>query len=357
MLRHDGLVERYLERMEEEIADLARRYPGRLETIYFGGGTPSSLDDRELERLVRAIDRAWGFPATAETTLEADPLTFDRERLRHWRSSGFSRLSIGVQSFQEQVLRRLGRRHDPRSARDSVGWALAEGFEVSVDIITAVDGQDASIDLHEAASSGVAHVSVYTLTVEPFTPFALRGVTVDEDRAADDFELAAHVLTGYGLERYEVSSHAKTGHESRHNQVYWHGRHFLGAGPAAASFLPVPGAPGERVTNPPIKSWLAGSAPLREVSGARDYLIERLMTGLRTRLGVDLADAKAAGAMDPETLAREFELLVGLELLEWSHGRLRATESGLIRLDAILRRLVAAIDAVPGGTSATSNDR
>jgi putative oxygen-independent coproporphyrinogen III oxidase len=346
MLRDEDLAEAYLERLEREIAETAELYPCPLDTIYLGGGTPSALSDAELERVARALDAAWGFPARLETTLEADPLTFDPERLRFFRELGFSRLSIGLQSTQDRVLKRLGRRHDAREGLEAVAWALEAGFEVSADLITAVAEQDAAADLRALAATGVPHVSVYTLTIEPFTPFALRGVKVDEERAADDFELAAGILAEHGLERYEVSSHARPGHESRHNQVYWHGRHFLGLGPSAAAFLPCEGGPGVRLTNPPIKRWLERAEPEREPVTPADHVLERLMTGLRTRLGVDLADVFARTGIDIERrYAYTLAPLYRHGLLERAAGRLRATDEGLVRLDALLRQFFAAAAA------------
>ena len=342
MLRHEGLVARYLDRLEAEIREAGERYPGQLETIYLGGGTPSALEDHELERVVTALAAAFGFPARTETTIEADPLTFDPDRLQRFRDLGFSRVSIGLQSTQDHVLQRLGRRHDAAQGMEAVEWALAAGFEVSADIITAIEGQDAEKDLRTVAAVGVPHVSVYTLTVEPYTPFALRGVRVDEERAADDYELAAAVLSEYGLERYEVSSHARPGHESRHNQVYWHGRYFLGVGPAAAGFLPADDSPGRRLTNRPIKGWLAAEEPAVERLDPREYALERLMTGLRTRRGVDLADVRSrSGVVIEEEFGSVLTRLERHGLLKVDGERLRATPDGLIRLDAVLRQFFA----------------
>ena len=345
MLRQEGLVARYLDRLEQEIRAAGERFPGELETIYLGGGTPSALQDHELERVVRALDGAFGFPAQLETTIEADPLTFDLDRLERFRQLGFTRVSIGLQSTQDQVLRRLGRRHNGREGLEAVEWALQAGLEVSADIITAVPEQDAALDLRNLAATGVPHISVYTLTIEPNTPFGIRGLKVDEDRAADDYEMAAEILSGYGLERYEVSSHARPGHESRHNQVYWHGRYFLGVGPAAAGFLPVEGTPGERPTNPPIKGWLQGEAATVERLTAEEYVLERLMTGLRTRRGVDLEDVRERSGIEVESrFGSNLAQLQHHGLLELCDGRLRTTSEGLIRLDALLRML---FDSVP----------
>lgn len=342
MRRHEGLVAGYLDRLETEARELHAQYPGPLDTIYFGGGTPSHLEDDELERITSFFADTWGWPARLETTLEADPLTFDPARLQRFRDWGIDRLSIGLQSTQDEVLRFLGRRHDGRAGLEAVTWALDAGFEVSADIITAVPGQDAERDLHALAATGVPHVSVYTLSVEPFTPFALRGVRVDPDREADDYDLADRVLSTYGYERYEVSSHAKPGHTSQHNQIYWHGEPFLALGPSAAGYLPGNGGLGIRTRNAPIKTWLEGEPPHREESTPRDYVLERLMTGLRTTAGVDLREVSRVSGIDvDERYAEPLDAARAKGWLIQSGGRLRATSAGLARLDAILRTIFA----------------
>ena len=343
MRRHEGLVDAYLTRLENEAQALHAEHPGRLDTIYFGGGTPSHLEDRELERIFGVLGTTWGWPARVETTLEADPLTFDRERLERFRSWGVSRLSIGLQSTQDDVLRFLGRRHDARAGLEAVAWALEAGFEVSADLITAVPGQDAERDLHAIAATGVPHVSVYTLSVEPFTPFALRGVRVDPEREADDYALAARILTEYGYERYEVSSHARPGHASVHNQVYWHGEPFLALGPSAAGYLPGNDGLGIRTRNAPIKTWLLGEPPEREDLTPRDYVLERLMTGLRTSRGVDVAAVATVSGIDVrDRYAGPIEAARAHGWLRYDGARLCATAEGVARLDGILRSIFAA---------------
>lgn len=348
MLRDERLVAAYLDRLVEEIDEAATRFAAPLETVYLGGGTPSHLSDAELGRVFGALDAAFDLRSAGEVTLEADPGTFDAERVERFRSFGVTRLSIGLQSTQDEVLRFLGRAHDGATGLDAVDAAVASGLDVSVDVITSVRGQDARADLERVAATGVGHVSVYTLTVEPYTPFALRGVRVDEDRAADDYALAADVLAGHGFERYEVSNHGRSGHASLHNQVYWHGAYFLGLGPSAAGYLPLgdgsdPDDLGERVTNLPIKAWLRGDPPMRERSTPLDHVLERLMTGLRTTRGVDLdalrdrtgidVRARFAQVVDDEGAAGRLTL---------DGPRLRATEPGLLVLDGILRRFFAA---------------
>ncbi len=343
MLRSEGLVARYLDRLEDEARGLAQRYAGPFDTVYFGGGTPSHLSDPELERVVAALRHAFGFPGLVETTLEADPLTFTPARLERFRDLGFDRLSIGLQSTQDTVLRFLGRLHDGAQGMQALAWALASGLRVNADVITAVPGQDAPDDLRRVAGTGVGHMSVYSLTIEPNTPFARRGVRVDPEREADDFEATAPLLADFGLGRYEVSNFARPGEEARHNLAGWRGEPYLGIGPSASSYLPEGGPFGTRLRNPPIRGWLEGVPPERDILDAEGVLLERLLTGLRTREGVDLADLRALTGLGPEDVApRWLDDALRHRLLERDDTHLRATDDGIARLDALLRAFVRA---------------
>ncbi len=350
MRRAPGLVAAYVARIAEEAAQSATRWPGPLATVYLGGGTPSHLTDPELDAVLGAVAAGWGGLGRDETTLEADPNTFDEERAQRWRGAGVTRLSIGAQSTQDAVLRFLGRSHTGAEALTAIDAGLTAGLAVSGDVITAVPGQDAERDLRTLASTGAGHVSVYTLTVEAHTPFAFRGVVVDADRAADDYDLAEAALAEHGFERYEVSNHARPGERSRHNPVYWRGEACIALGPGAAGLEPPgpddpPGTVAVRVQNPPIKDWLRGDPAERTPVDGRAFALERLMTGLRTLEGVDLADVRAITGVDvlaafpgATAVAREHGLLV----LEGE--RLRATRDGTRVLDAVLRRFFAEPD-------------
>ena len=348
MRRHEPLVAQYVARLAREAAELAARFPGPLHTVYLGGGTPSHLTDSELERLLAALRAGWGSLGSLETTLEADPGTFDAARAARWREAGITRLSIGMQSTQERVLRFLGRSHSGVQALEAARVALAVGLQVSLDVITAVPGQDARADLEAAAASGAQHVSVYTLTVEPFTPFARRGVQVDEERAADDYELAEAVLAERGLARYEVSNHARPGFESHHNQVYWRGDGYLALGPSAAGFEPPragdpPGTRGVRTHNHPIKTWLRGDPPERTPVDGPTLALELLMTGLRTREGVDLERLRARTGVDVhQRYPLPLQTALDQHLLELRGDRLVASRRAVMVLNAVLRTFFAA---------------
>jgi putative oxygen-independent coproporphyrinogen III oxidase len=351
MRRQDDLVGVYLKRLEEEARERYQDFPVGLETIYFGGGTPSHLNDKELAQVVDMLGKTWGFPAHAETTLEADPLTFNKKRLQFFKDLGFNRLSVGLQSTQDNVLKFLGRVHSGKEGLEAVNTALGAGFEVSADLITGITQQDTAKDLHALAQTGVKHVSVYSLTIEPFTPFALRKVQRSEDKEADDYALTNELLSGYGLERYEVSSHAVPGHESRHNQVYWHGDYFLALGPSAAGFVGVRGSgfgvqtninvlKAVRYTNPPIKAWLNHDAPeVIDITPER-YVQDVLMTGLRTRQGVDTQRLEQrTGINIVQRYAKLIDLFVSHHLLQLNGTHVSATERGLLQLNGIVSRL------------------
>jgi oxygen-independent coproporphyrinogen-3 oxidase len=362
MRRNEALVEAYIERLEAEAAALGARLPAELDTIYLGGGTPSHLTDAELERVIGAVARAWEWPGRLETTLEADPLTFDGQRARRFAEMGFSRLSVGLQSTDGRTLRFLGRAHGHAAGLEAVASAAAAGTAVNADLIVGVPGsaRDVGAELGSLVRAGASHVSVYSLTIEPHTPFARAGVRVDHDHDADEFDAAEAWLEAAGFVHYEVSNYALQGAESHHNWAYWRGEPYLALGPGATRFLPVTeqghGAVGVRSTAPLMKGWLAGDAPSLGAAGSRErgetysvsagrWVEDVLMTGLRTREGVDLdavgarAGIDAVGRYGPAVAA-----LTERGLLRRSGTRLVASRRGLRLLNTVLGRL---LDAEP----------
>ncbi|AWR86482.1 oxygen-independent coproporphyrinogen III oxidase [Meiothermus taiwanensis WR-220] len=285
--RYGDVVEAYLKRLAQEARGLFEQHPGPLTTLYLGGGTPSFLRSHELEALFRALP--WNIEA-AEVTLEANPGTLNPERLGLLRELGVNRISLGVQSFQDSVLKTLGRAHGRTGALRAVEMSLEAGFHTSIDLILGLPGQDVEADLAQATALGVEHVSAYTLQVEPGTPFALRGLAPDPDSEAQALALAQEVLGTAGLARYEVSNFARPGRESQHNLAYWRNAFWGGLGPGATGQLAglEPHIFAVRYTNPPLPRWLQGEEPLLEQVGSLEHLKESLMLGLRLAQGVDL---------------------------------------------------------------------
>jgi putative oxygen-independent coproporphyrinogen III oxidase len=305
--RRAGIVEAYLRELKRDAAQLEAQY-GRhtLKTLYIGGGTPSFLRDAELEALVGTVKTHFGW-ASDEATLEVNPGTISPARVALWRDLGFTRASVGVQSTQDEVLKFLGRTHDARQALSALELLLGAGFEVSADLITAVPGQDLLGDLRALGGTGLNHISCYTLTVEPGTPFQRQGVTVREDDETRALELAEPVLQEYGLERYEVSNHAKPGFQSKHNLAYWQNRFYFGLGAGAAGHYPAlevspQGGPtdviAERRTNPHLSGWLEGGRGELEPVTRVEFVTDALFNGLRLKRGVDMADISDRAGLD-----------------------------------------------------------
>lgn len=219
---------------------------GPLDSIYFGGGTPSLMAPQAVAQVIDRVAKLCALFPGVEITLEANPGTIDPERLRAFRAAGVNRLSLGVQTFDDDLLRCLGRVHDAEQARRAFGDARQAGFDnIGLDLIHALPGQSLAqwwADLREAMLLSPEHISVYGLTVEEGTPFALRYPEdspdlPDDDCSAEMFELADEVLPAAGYQHYEIANYAREGRRSRHNSGYWRRDGYLGLGVAAHSFL------------------------------------------------------------------------------------------------------------------------
>ena len=241
----DVRMDEYVERLIVDIRQAAKA--GKLdeiETVYIGGGTPTYLGSRRLSSLLYALSVSTDLTRDGlEFSMEANPESLEERLVLDLWALGVNRLSIGVQSFDDDVLRILGRAHDADDARRAITAAQMRFENVSVDLMCGIPGQsEESFDnsLREAIRLGVKHVSVYPLSIEPHTPFyqqVLSGVMEepDDDVEADSMEHAASVLQSHGFERYEVASYALPGYECRHNVSYWTGVPYLGLGESAAT--------------------------------------------------------------------------------------------------------------------------
>lgn len=343
LLRRAGLVEAYLARLETDAIALAHQYATELDTVYVGGGTPSFLRESEMAKLVRVIRTHLGW-GSQENTLEVNPGTVTLERAQFWRELGFDRASVGVQSLNDQTLQFLGRRHSAKQARKAVQTLLEAGFRVSADLITAVPQQDIAADVSGLLALGVSHISAYTLTIEPNTEFARRGVTVHEDDEHVGFTLVAELLEAAGFERYEISNYARPGAESRHNLAYWHNREYLGLGPGAAGHYPVASASAltMRRTNPHLHPWLAGETGQTDYQTPSDFVTDALFMGLRLRQGVDLQALTQRSGLDVaqrygEVIQRQCQRGLLVQEGQW----LRATAAGWWVLNQVVAEFLA----------------
>ncbi len=330
--------------------------PADSPTLYFGGGTPSLMEPCLVEDVIRTAARCYGLDAAAEITMEANPGTLTKAKLAGYRSAGVNRLSLGVQSFNDAMLSRLGRVHSAREAREAFATARETGFaNIGIDLIHTLPGQTLAMwegDLGEALSLAPGHVSAYGLTIEEGTPFhalAEAGTLVLplEEEAVRMFQATSVTLQGAGYEQYEISNFALPGFRSRHNQVYWRRESYLGFGAGAHSFM---GAPpwGIRWKNPDSSSAYLDAIsrdtlPEEEVSllGKRDAMAERLFLGLRMREGVaDDLFRREFGMTIGEAYPDELPELLAAGLLQWQEGALRLSERGLIISNQVFVRFV-----------------
>jgi len=313
----------------------ARYVAGRIEpvaitSIFFGGGTPSLWEPRELGRVLALLRELYDVSADAEITVECNPTSLDRARASALRRAGVNRLSIGTQSLRAKELRFLGRLHDPDGARRAIEAALASGVpRVSTDLIFGLPNQsaeDARSQADALAATGVGHLSCYQLTIEPGTQFGerrRRGLlpVADDGVVADAFMAVDEALEARGFHHYEISNYATFGQEARHNLAYWHGDEYIGLGVAAFGFLRAlrAGRCGVRYRNAiDPKKYVEATKTVRddvvgegdgisissEMLDAQTLLRERIMLGLRIEGGVDLARASSDLGIDPWTAER-----------------------------------------------------
>jgi len=362
--------ERYARAVATELALRAGEHgrpAGGVESLYFGGGTPSLWEPRWVGETIAAVDRLFGLAAGCEITLEANPGASEASRFGELKAAGVNRLSIGVQSFHPRILQGLGRQHSGPEAEAAYLRARDAGFEnLSLDLIFGGPGQDprmARADVEKAVDLGPEHLSCYGLTLEGLAEEVRlakdvkRGrVKVPDDEVQEEMGLLVReVLAGAGYHRYEISNFAKAGYESRHNSLYWLGREYVAAGCGAHGFRPTEDG-GLRYGNPrKPEAWLraveAGGPPEveRDVISREELFEERLYLGLRLAAGVDLevAAAETIGLV-PASTWKAADELVTQGLLVRDGGRIRCTERGFdLNTEVAVRLLPSDAPAPP----------
>ena len=323
-----------------------------VDTIFFGGGTPSLMRGQSVGRVLQKIAALWPMGNDVEITLEANPASADAARFADYRAAGVNRVSLGVQALNDPDLKKLGRLHDVAEAKAALKMAMVLFDRVSLDLIYArPDQSDAQWreELKQALAFGTDHLSLYQLTIEPETPYALLHKNgqlriPDEDLAAGLYETTQELTGAAGLPAYEISNHARAGQESRHNLIYWRYGDYAGAGPGAHGRLNLNG---QRTATAAIKlpeRWrdmvaknghgFSELTPVSNPEAAREHLLMnlRLAEGLdlaayERRWGAELDAAKIATLIEQGFLARQDE-------------RLTATPSGRLLLNRVIEELL-----------------
>jgi oxygen-independent coproporphyrinogen-3 oxidase len=335
-----GLPEaRYLDAL---MADLEAALPqvwGRpVVSVFIGGGTPSLFSPQGIERLLGDIRARLPLEAGCEITLEANPGTFERERFKAFRAAGVTRLSIGVQSFDDAMLRQLGRVHNAEQARAAIAEAREAFDTFNIDLMYALPGQTLAHlrgELDAALAFEPPHLSIYHLTIEANTRFATAPPAnlPDDDLASDMLDLITERTAAVGLNRYEVSAFARAGHRCDHNQNYWHFGDYLGIGAGAHGKLSYPHRVVRQVRwrEPAayMEHALAGNAISNDEEVARKQLpFEYMLNALRLREGFALADYSARTGLPLSSIEKALQQAEAQGLIERDFARVRPTVRG-----------------------------
>jgi len=342
----DELQRRYVDAL---IADLAATAPAlagrRIDTVFFGGGTPSLMHPASLERILDAVARHTALAADAEITLEANPGTFEAERFRGFRAAGANRLSIGIQSFDDAHLAALGRIHDGAEARRAIAIAQQHFDRVNLDLMYALPGQDvagALADLDTALSFGTEHLSCYHLTLEPNTPFFRHPPALpDDDTAADMQDAIEARLAEAGYEHYETSAFARPGARCRHNLAYWTFADYAGIGAGAHAKLSGGGGVVREMRHKHPQRYLEAAGRGDFVQESRRVTREELpfefmMNALRLTDGVPAGTFERRTGLPLSTVADRLAAARAAGLLDADEHVLRPTPRGRRFLNELL---------------------
>jgi oxygen-independent coproporphyrinogen-3 oxidase len=345
----DDLVDEYLRAVEIELQCLGE--PREVDTLFFGGGTPTHLSADKLRRLIALVQR-WFLPrAGCEFSVEANPSDLSESVLALLAEEGVTRISLGGQSFDAGKLRTLERDHSPDDLRRAVEAAKAAVKSVSLDLIFGVPGETLDVwraDLAAAIALCPDHLSTYGLTFERGTAFwarlhAGRLLRLDEELERAMYATAIDTLAAAGFEQYEVSNFARTGHRCRHNEVYWAGDGYFAIGPGAASYVDGRREINHRSTTTYLKRVLAGQSPVAESESleASDRAREALVFGLRRLAGVERDSFAERTGFEIDALVGEpLGRMVSLGLLVDDGRRVRLTRDGLFVSDSIWPRFL-----------------
>lgn len=342
----DETADRYVSRTLELMAGYGGECDGEISTVYFGGGTPSVIGARRLGALLDGAKRRFHIAPGAEITCELNPKGVSREFFRELRAAGFNRLSMGMQSANEEELRLLGRGHGPGDVRLAVERARAAGFKnISLDLMLALPGStdeslQRSIDF--AAALSPEHISAYILKIEPGTPFASRELTLPgDDDTAGQYLFAVKRLGELGYAQYEISNFSRPGYESRHNLCYWRCEEYLGLGPSAHSFYRGRRFYWER----DLEGYLRGEGPVDDGPGGD--MEEFAMLNLRLTRGLLKGDCIARfGEEGRELFAKIRDRAAQCPggLVDMGRGRVGFTPEGFLVSNALLARLLEGVE-------------
>ena len=350
---HDKWAQSYLHEIDHVAALTGKR---QVDSIFFGGGTPSLMKPETVEKIIDHIQKVWNISNDIEITLEANPTSIEAQKFSGFRAAGINRVSVGVQSLRDNDLKFLGREHGATEALAALDIANDIFDRVSFDLIYARPEQTTAAwreELGEAVKHAKGHLSLYQLTIEKGTPFYTQHARGDfrvpeQDQAGEFYEVTQEILNKAGLPAYEISNHAVTGQESKHNLIYWQYGDYAGIGPGAHGRLTVNQNKFATRTHRAPDIWLDkvandghGYHPFEEVD-AQERLTEMMMMGLRLRQGIALQDIESETGETWQDVLPEEKIgkLSDEGLLTLTATHIKPTEAGMQRLNGLLAYLL-----------------
>jgi oxygen-independent coproporphyrinogen III oxidase len=352
---HRQPVDEYLDYMEKEMIYTLTKYPhSAMETIFVGGGTPTALNNKQLDRLLTSIHTHLlpNSSHNAEYTFEANPDDMTKEKLVLLKDAGVNRLSFGVQSFNDELLKKIGRSHSAQQAHRAIRMAQDVGFHnINVDLIYSLPDQtieDFQNTLSEAFSLGIQHFSAYSLIIEPKTVFYTlmnknRLPLPSQEDEASMYEILMEQMERHGYHQYEISNFAKSGLESKHNLTYWNNEEYYAFGAGAHSYVG-----GHRNANyGPLKKYMGKleeqQLPYMESHEVtkEEAIQEEMFLGLRKSSGVNKHDFQQKYGMDiREIFSEQINLLVEQKLIEETDSSIRLTHQGKFLGNEVFQRFI-----------------
>ncbi len=329
----ENMISPYFSYLKKEAAEFAGE---KICTVYIGGGTPSMVGEEYISDIMEFFRENFEIEKDAEITIEANPATLTEKKIETYLKSGINRISIGVQSFDDAMLKTLGRIHSSAEAKEAVMLAAEGGFKnISCDLMFALPGQtlkSLQADLKKAMALPVTHISCYGLKIEEGTPFFRKKVQpADEDVYTEMYGMITEILSENGFEKYEISNFAKNGKKSQHNLLYWHCREYIGIGAGAHSYVC-----GRRYSNPEnIEEYMANKPKENiEILTGKDMLIEKLIMGMRLSEGVEKSVAEALGG------GGKLKIFIENGFIQEKNSRISFTPKGINVSNYILSELI-----------------
>lgn len=331
------------------LAERGASEPDMIETIYFGGGTPSILEIGDLKLVISKVRETFHVLATAEITLEANPDDIDKEKLAGWKEIGINRLSIGIQSFFDEDLQWMNRAHNAQQAIDNLQLAIKQFDNITIDLIYGhplLTNEKWKQNVEQVIALNIPHISCYALTVEPKTPLdkmirEKKKENVQQEKQAEQFLLLMRWLEEAGYEHYEISNFAKPGFRSKHNTSYWQGKKYLGLGPSAHSFNGISRQWNISNNNVYIESLSKNEIPFeKETLTDTQKLNEYIMTSLRTVEGLDLVkvSSRQSAVGSQQFLMKSRRFILQGKMIE-ENNFLKLTREGKLFADGIAAEL------------------